>query len=219
MKEEKTKSKKRIIYYCVLAICVLLLAAATVLTVYFVSGKGGDNVLDNPNNPSQPGNPDDDTNKPGDNDDDKPTGGDNVDSDPYVAPVKDAKYSLEYAGFYKNETVGWIYRHNALDFAAEENAEVYAMADGTVTAVSYNEKTGNYITVEHSDGVTSLYRFVEPVEGLGVKQKVKKGEVIGKVAKAYGSEYKDGTHLHFEVAKDGKNVDPTKYIKATLIEK
>ena len=67
--------------------------------------------------------------------------------------------------------------------------------------------------------MTSLYRFVEPVEGLGVKQKVKKGEVIGKVAKAYGSEYKDGTHLHFEVAKDGKNVDPTKYIKATLIEK
>lgn len=224
MKEEKAKSKKKLLYYVILGISVLLIAAATVLTVYFVSGR--DNVIDNPSidNPGQdnPGgdNPGGD-NPGGDNPggDDKPTGGGDVEGPKYVAPLSTVKYTLAYGEIYTNETVGWIYRHNALDFAAEVGAEVYAMADGEVTEVSYNDKTGNYIVVDHGDGLKTLYRFVEPTKGLGKGASVKKGQVIASVAEAYGSEFKDGPHLHFEVSLNGKSVNPVDYFEAVLEEK
>jgi len=217
MKEEKAKSKKKLLYYVILGISVLLIAAATVLTVYFVSGRT-DDVLDNPSieNPDdkQPGDETPDDNKP----DDKPTGGD-AEEPKYVAPLASVKYTLAYGEIYTNETVGWIYRHNALDFSAEVGAEVYAMADGEVTEVSYNDKTGNYIVVDHGNGLKSLYRFVEPTKGLGKGATVKKGQVIASVAEAYGSEFKDGPHLHFEVSLNGKAVNPVDYFEAVLEEK
>ncbi|MDE7297006.1 MAG: M23 family metallopeptidase, partial [Clostridia bacterium] len=152
MKEAKAKSKKRLLYYVILGISVLLIAAATVLTVYFVSGRS-DSLIDNPSidnpNDNNPVNPDD--NKPGNPDDNKPNdnpvGGGDVTEPKYVAPLASVKYSLPYNEIYSNQTVGWYYRHQALDFAAEVGTEVYAMADGEVETVSYNDKTGNYIIV------------------------------------------------------------------------
>lgn len=223
MKEEKAKSKKRLLYYLILGISVLLVAAATILTVYFVSGR--DTVSDGPtienpgNNPGQddPGNdnPGGDE-KPGGDD---PVGGGDVTEPDYVAPLASVKYSLPYDEIYTNQTVGWIYRHKALDFAAEVGAEVYAMADGEVETVSYNDKTGNYIVVDHGNGLKTLYRFVEPVKGLGKGATVKKGQAIASVAQAYGSEAKDGPHLHFEVSLNGKAVNPVDYFEAVLEEK
>lgn len=215
MKQEKTKSKKKILYYCMLTISVLLLAAAIVLTVYFVSEQGGE-VLEIPSGTDEPAGPGgtDTPDEPS-----GPTGGDNVDNNPYVAPVAAAKYNMDYGDIYKNKTIGWIYRHNAIDFAAEAGTEVYAMAAGTVTKVSYSKELGNLITVDHGNGLQSLYSYVEPVAGLGVGQKVAKGEKIGTVAEGYGSEYKDGTHLHFEVKEGKKSVNPTKYFEAYLEEK
>ncbi len=229
MKEAKAKSKKRLLYYVILGISVLLIAAATVLTVYFVSGRS-DGLIDNPSienpgndnpNDNNPVNPDD--NKPGNPDDDKPNdnpvGSGDVTEPKYVAPLASVKYSLPYNEIYTNETVGWIYRHKALDFAAEVGTEVYAMADGEVETVSYNDKTGNYIIVDHGNGLKTLYRFVEPTKGLGKGATIKKGQVIATVAEAYGSEFKDGPHLHFEVSVNGKAVNPVDYFEAVLEEK
>lgn len=232
MKEEKAKSKKRLLYYVILGISVLLIAAATVLTVYFVSGRT-DNVIDNPSidnpgvddpgkDPNKPDNPDnpDNPDKPDNPDNpDNPVGGGDVTEPKYVAPLATVKYSLPYNEIYTNETVGWIYRHKALDFAAEVGTEVYAMADGEVETVSYNDKTGNYIVVDHGNGLKTLYRFVEPTKGLGKGASVKKGQLIATVAEAYGSEFKDGPHLHFEVSVNGKAVNPTDYFEAVLEEK
>lgn len=211
MKEQKTKSKKRVVYYLLLAACVLVLAAATVLTVYFVTD--GNNVVKNPDNPDVPVTPDD-PNEP-DDPDDKPTGGDAV---TYVTPVN-AAYTLGYNAVYANDTLGWFYRHYALDFAAQEGENVSAMTDGTVTEISLSKETGNYILVDHGKGLVSCYRFVEPKEGLKAGDKVKAGDFIGTVAANYGSEAHSGAHLHFEVKKDGKFVDPTTLIDAVLEEK
>jgi murein DD-endopeptidase MepM/ murein hydrolase activator NlpD len=57
-----------------------------------------------------------------------------------------------------------------------------------------------------------VYRFVSETEGMKVGDKVEKGDVIATVAEATGEEYKDGAHLHFEVWKDGVNVDPASYL-------
>lgn len=218
MKEQKTKSKKRIVYYILLAACVLVLAAATVLTVYFVTN-GNDIVVNKPDD----GNtvvtpPDDDNKKPDDDknpDDDKPTSGD---AQKYVAPVN-AAYTLGYNTIYSNGTLGWYYRHYALDFAAQKGTEVVAMTGGTVKEISLSEETGNYIVVDHGEGLISCYRFVEPKEGLKTGDSLTAGDVIGTVAESYGSEASDGEHLHFEVKKNDQFIDPTTLIEGILEEK
>lgn len=138
MKEQQTKSKKRIVYYFLLAACVLILAAATVLTVYFVTN--GDDVVKNPDDQNTPVTPPDDKDPDGDKDPDKPTGGE---ATKYVTPVN-AAYTLGYNEIYSNGTLGWHYRHYALDFAAEQGTEVCAMTAGTIKQISLSKETGLY---------------------------------------------------------------------------
>lgn len=208
MKEEKTKTKKKGLYYFLLIVSVLLLAAATVLTVYFATN----NTDDLAENPPVDDNKDDDD-KP--EEPDEPTGGETL----YVAPVEAEGFSVEHNAVYANTITGFYYRHQGVDFAAEAGAEVYAIADGTVTSVSLSEELGNLITVDHGDGLVSVYRFVEPVDGLEEGDKVRQGDKIASVAEAYGSEAGAGTHLHFEMTLDGEQTDPAEYLEPVYSEK
>lgn len=227
MKEEK-KTNKKMLYYVLIAVSVLLLSAAIVLTVYFTTsvpsdfaGTTDDNQAsqtpDNPDTPDTPDNPDNpDTPDHPDGSEDQPTGGETA---PYVMPVSASQCTVEYNAIYSNAAIGMYYRHSGVDFAAEEGAEVYAMADGVVTDISLSEQLGNLVTVTHDGGLVTTYRFVEPLETLSVGDSVKKGEVIARVAKAYGTEMHDGTHLHFEVKKDGVQTDPAAYLEIVYEEK
>ena len=224
MKEENAKSKKKLIYYVTLAISLVLLIVATVLTVYFVTGAGNDDVLENPppvENPDDDKKPDEKPDdkpdeKPDENPDDKPAGGD--DPVKFVVPLKYTA-ATEFNSIYASQTTGFIYRHKAVDFAAAEGTEVCSMAEGTILEISLNETTGNYITVDHGDGLVTLYRFVEHVQNLKTGDKVKKGDKIATVAAAYGSEAKDGTHLHLEVSLKGVPQNPSDYIEIVNSEK
>lgn len=217
MKEEKTKSRKKVLYYVLIAVSVLLLAAAIVLTVYFTTGAPTD-IAETPGGDTLPGG---DETPGGDEDDepdepDEPTGGD---AERYVLPVAAESCSVEHNAIYANASVGMYYRHSGVDFAAEAGAEVYAMADGVVKSVSLSEQLGNLITITHDDGLETTYRFVEPVETLDVGDTVAAGEVIAHVAEAYGTESHDGTHLHFEVTQDGEQEDPADYLDLVYEEK
>lgn len=211
MKEEKTK-KRKFLYYLVLAISVCLLTAATVLTVYFVTDNNAGSLEADP--PGQVVTPPDD---PDDNKDpdDKPTGGE---AEKFCDPVAYDDASV-YNAIYANKSNGIVKRHDGIDFAAEEGAQVVAIADGTVTSISLNTKTGNVITIDHGDGLVGIYRFVEPVSTLKNGAKVTKGQCFATVAAAYGSEKLDGTHLHLELEMQGKNVDPASYLDIRYQEK
>lgn len=219
MKEEKTKSRKKVLYYVLIAVSVLLLAAAIVLTVYFTTGAPND-IAETPGD-NQGTLPGDDETPGGDEDDDQeepdePTGGE---TEQYVLPVAAESCSVEHNAIYANAAIGMYYRHSGVDFAAEAGAEVYAMADGVVKSVSLSEQLGNLITITHDDGLETTYRFVEPVETLDVGDTVAAGEVIAHVAEAYGTESHDGTHLHFEVTQDGEQEDPANYLDLVYEEK
>ncbi len=228
MKEENTKSKKRILYYAALAICVLLLVAATVLTVYFVSDRNRsvveeppvDGPVENeppvenlPGDPLPPPSVDEGKEDPAP---DTQTGGDAV---RFVSPIAVETYAVRFDEIYENRTVKRWYRHKAIDFMAEKGAEVRCIAEGTVEAVSFSEELGNLIVVDHGGGLRSAYRFVEPVSSISVGSKLSQGQVIGAVADAYGSEAKDGTHLHFEMTLNEQLVDPEEYLSPVLGEK
>ena len=137
--------------------------------------------------------------------------------DGMILPVVSGAVLNDY-GFYHNQTLNTYYGHEGLDFATEVGADVLVAADGVVESIYKDDLLlGTEITVDHGEGVKSVYRFVTEVDGLTVGAKVNRGEVIATVAEATGNEYKDGAHLHFEILENGKSVDPTIYL--TLEEK
>ena len=222
MKEKEntsTSSKKRLIYSIIIAVCALLLITATILTVYFVTN-GGNDILEQPPVTQDPPKEDPPKEDPPKEDppkeDDKPSSGQKV---AFVKPVASTVCSVEYDVIYNNTSLDRWYKHMAVDYVADEGTSVFAMADGEVEKISMEEILGNYIVIKHDGGIRTLYRFVEPVSNLKVGDKVKQGQTIATVAKAYGTEYKDGTHLHLEMTLDGDHVDPTDYIDVTLEEK
>lgn len=219
MKEEKeAKTNRKKLLTCVLlAAGVLLLAAAIVLTVYFTTNVPGE-IAEVPGGETPGGEtPDkDDGETPGGDEDDTPTGGE---TERYAMPVASADCTTEHDAIYANAAVGMYYRHSGVDFAAEAGAEVYAMADGVVSEISLSEQLGNLVTIEHDGGLETVYRFVEPVDTLDVGDTVDKGELIGYVAEAYGTESQDGTHLHFEVLLNGEQTDPAGYLDLVYEEK
>lgn len=134
-----------------------------------------------------------------------------------IMPLETAALIHDY-GFYHNQTLNCYYEHTGLDFSAEAGTEVVAVAAGTIESIYKDDLLlGTEIVIDHGDGLKSLYRFVNEIEGLSVGDSVEQGEVIATVAEANGNEYKDGAHLHFEITESGKIVDPTTHL--TLEEK
>ncbi|SRR6056297_1658863 len=113
---------------------------------------------------------------------------------------------------------GWGYRihpiykirkfHEGMDFTASTGTEVYATGDGVVELVETSYRGyGKRIIINHGYGYRTLYAHLS---GFNVKkrQKVKRGEVIGFVGSTGTS---TAPHLHYEVHKDVKKVNPIHY--------
>lgn len=98
-----------------------------------------------------------------------------------------------------------IWYHMAFDIANPSNPPVMAAADGTVTLVQYlTYGYGRHAIITHDNGYQTLYGHMIEVY---VKQgeRVSRGQVIGKMGSTGRS---TGTHLHFEVRKDGTLLNP-----------
>ncbi len=100
--------------------------------------------------------------------------------------------------------------HNGVDFAAAEGSKVTAAYSGKVTAVETSALDGTTVTVSQGDGLTAVYKSLSSAS-VKVGDKVSNGATIGVVGTMI-SETEAGTHLHFELKKDGKFVDPLDYI-------
>lgn len=211
MKEEKTKSKKTILYSVIVGVCALLLITATVLTVVFAT-RNTDPVAEIP--------PVDEVDPPADvvdpPEDNTPSGGEAA---TFCKPIDYEEYSVVFDTIYNNRTLGWWYRHKAIDFSAAAGTSVVSMAKGKVEQVSVSKELGNLVVIDHENGLKSYYRFIEPSEGLKEGMTVEMGQKIGTVAESYGSEAADGTHLHLEMELKGDFVDPVDYLEPVLEEK
>ena len=109
--------------------------------------------------------------------------------------------------------------HKGIDIAAPLGTEIYSIATGTVRKVNNNFKIGKgygrFVIVDFNNGTSGLY---SQMDSYNVKegQKVKAGDVIGKVGSSGRS---TGPHLHFEIKKDGENVDPADYFDTDIYKK
>ena len=100
--------------------------------------------------------------------------------------------------------------HRGLDFAGKRGSEVVAVASGVVTRAKKAAGYGNVVEIKHADGYSTLY-------GHNKEVLVKEGEVVSKgqpVALLGSTGRSSGPHVHFEVHKNGKIVDPLRYVRS-----
>lgn len=111
-----------------------------------------------------------------------------------------------------NKTLGVYTGHMGIDFAADAGTAVVAAYDGTIESIVTSYLQGTTITIDHGNGLKSIYNSIDADENLSEGKKVKKGDKIGEVSDNNRQEYKDGPHLHFEVVENGKKIDPETYL-------
>ena len=100
-----------------------------------------------------------------------------------------------------------------MDFKCDAGTDVLAAVDGKIVSVVTDDRLyGGVVTIEHANGITTVYRFVEPAENLKAGAEIDRGTVIGKVMKATGAENAEGDHLHFEVYENNIMQDPDDYL-------
>ena len=105
-------------------------------------------------------------------------------------------------------TAGATTGHDGIDYGAGYGAAVYAADSGTVITAQYNSARGNYIVVNHGNGMQTWYQHLSSMS-VTVGQTVARGQVIGNVGTTGIS---TGPHLHFEVHVGGVPVNPLNYL-------
>jgi len=107
-------------------------------------------------------------------------------------------------GIRQDPLYGNMSMHRGIDLAAPEGSEVFAAADGTVTAIGNDPVYGNYIAITHTNRWSTFYGHLQKVETV-LHTDVKSGNLIGRVGTTGQS---TGPHLHFELRQDGRALDP-----------
>ena len=103
--------------------------------------------------------------------------------------------------------------HYGVDFSAPQGTPIYATGNGTVKMTKKSRRGfGNHIVIDHSYGYESLYAHMQKYT-VRRGQKVKRGDLIGYVGNSGKS---TAPHLHYEVHKDGRKVNPAYYFHNDL---
>lgn len=106
----------------------------------------------------------------------------------------------------------WI-THNGIDIKADKATIVKAVADGTVKSIKNDPRYGLTVTIEHTNGYISSYSSLLTAEFVKEGEKVTQGQTIGTVGNSAVFEVSEDNHLHFELIKDGSNINPEIYLK------
>ena len=103
--------------------------------------------------------------------------------------------------------------HNGIDIAAPKGTAIFAAADGLVVKAGWDDKGyGNLVILQHDNGYSSFYAKCDKIF-------VKKNDIVkaGDTIAACGrTGIATGNHLHFEIRKDGKNIDPYPFLPTDI---
>lgn len=132
----------------------------------------------------------------------------------FIKPVE-GEISKQYAkdNLLYSETLEEWTTHLGIDIKADKTTVVKAVADGKIKSIKNDPRYGLSIIIEHQDGYETLYANLLTSEFVQVGEEVKQGSSIGTVGNTATFEILDEPHLHFEISKDGQNLDPNEYIK------
>jgi murein DD-endopeptidase MepM/ murein hydrolase activator NlpD len=129
---------------------------------------------------------------------------------PSGRPVKSGWVS-SYFGYRKDPFTGKKAFHQGVDVAGKEGSDVIAVASGVVTWASERFGYGHLVEINHGNGYVTRY-------GHNSKLLVKQGDTVAKgevIAQMGSSGRSTGPHVHFEVLRNGKAVNPSNYLRAS----
>lgn len=129
-----------------------------------------------------------------------------LDSTPSILPARgwlSSGFKFRTDPFTKKKT--W---HNGLDISCRRGTPIYAPAKGVVTKRVYQNGFGKMMEIAHGNGLITRYGHLN---GFNVRKgaRVNRGDLIGYVGSTGRS---TAPHLHYEIHKDGKGMNPIKYV-------
>lgn len=128
---------------------------------------------------------------------------------PAGAPtISDGTWVSSLYGYRSDPLTGAREFHQGVDFAGKLGTMITAVADGIVIWSAPRHAYGNLVEISHGNGYVTKYAHNRQ-NLVSVGQKVEKGEVIALMGNSGRS---TGPHVHFEVVKNGKNVNPGRYL-------
>lgn len=128
-------------------------------------------------------------------------------------PINGARLSSGF-GMRKHPILGYSKMHKGIDFAAPKGTPIFAAGDGIIVKARYDRGGyGRYVQIHHKNHYTTtyahLYKFAK---GIRSGTRVKQGQIIGYVGSTGRS---TGNHLHYEVQRNGKHINPTNIAHAS----
>lgn len=211
----KTEKANRILYLVVVGV---LLVSALVIGLVAAFGKGKTEIPDTPPSNSETPTPDSNAPTP-----DTDTGKSTEDETPmvYLAPTGGviSKSHDDCLPVYSVTTNDWRV-HQGIDIATAEGAEVHATAKGTVKLIWSDPLMGECLSIDHGNGVVSIYKNLSKEMAEGIKEgvSVSAGQKLGTVGGTAMIECADSPHLHFEIEYNGTLADPVTYISEESYE-
>lgn len=137
---------------------------------------------------------------------------------PSIQPIKNKDLTRMASGYgYRNDPFTKKRRfHWGMDFTAKKGVPVYATGNGVVKRADNRASGyGNHIRIDHGFGYVSLYAHLSKYN-VRRGQKVKRGDLIGYVGNTGRSA---GPHLHYEIFKDKKRINPLNFYYGNLSQK
>ena len=135
-----------------------------------------------------------------------------VQRDIYVSTPKGFPVNGSVSSFFgkrESPTNGMNEFHSGLDISTTQGNPVRATADGIVSFSGWNGGSGNLVVLEHGHGFSTFYAH-NKMDTVKVGQKVRRGDIISYAGSTGNS---TGPHVHYEIWKEGKPVNPIEYTK------
>lgn len=126
----------------------------------------------------------------------------------FVWPASSYTRISDDYGYRTHPILGIQKFHSGVDMAAPSGSSILAAADGTVVAATYNATMGNYVMIDHGNGLYTIYMHASALY-VSSGQSVSAGSTIAAVGSTGRS---TGAHLHFSVRQNGSYVSPWNYL-------
>ena len=134
----------------------------------------------------------------------------------FIMPIKNGEIIKDFSNtaLKYNSTLKQWEAHKAVDIKGADDADVLAACDGEVLSITSTYLSGTVVTIKHANNLQTVYSSLSSEVKVSQGDKVKQGQIIGKVSSSAKNESNDGNHLHFEVLHNNVKVDPNLYINS-----
>lgn len=130
-------------------------------------------------------------------------------NDVHQSEIEEVKYDVSSPfGRRIHPITKQVSMHRGIDLRAKEGTPVYAFDSGVVQFVGRDSTNGNYVVIQHENGLTSAYAHLSQIS-VSTGSRVNIGQEIGQVGMTGRA---TGPHLHFRMKQDGKDINPAPMI-------